>query len=66
MHPLYAKQHIKEFKGFVRNLSRTSYLGEIGLDLPKEGISTKKIQLVEYFGHTIPPIQDNTKPLIPE
>jgi TatD DNase family protein len=45
MHPLYADEHEKEFPLFVRNLSRTSYIGEIGLDFSKEGYSTKEIQL---------------------
>ncbi|MBK9477686.1 MAG: TatD family hydrolase [Bacteroidetes bacterium] len=44
MHPLYAESHVKEFPGFVRNISKTSYIGEIGLDFSKEGISTKDIQ----------------------
>lgn len=45
MHPLYAEAHDREFPGFIRNLSRTSYIGEIGLDFSKEGIATKEIQL---------------------
>jgi TatD DNase family protein len=45
MHPLYAEVHCKEFSGFVRNLSRTSYIGEIGLDFSKEGIATKEVQI---------------------
>jgi len=48
MHPLYAKFHAKEFNGFIQNLTRTSYIGEIGLDFSREGISTKEIQL-DYF-----------------
>lgn len=44
MHPLYAESHAKEFSGFIRNVSKTSYIGEIGLDFSKEGIATKDIQ----------------------
>ncbi|MFO0355984.1 MAG: TatD family hydrolase [Sphingobacteriaceae bacterium] len=48
MHPLYAESHIKEFPGFVRNISKTSYIGEIGMDFSKEGISTKSIQIETF------------------
>jgi len=45
MHPLYAQHHEKEFPKFLNNLSKTSYIGEVGLDFSKEGISTKDIQI---------------------
>lgn len=45
MHPLMAKFHKREFGLFLNNLSKTSYIGEVGLDFSKEGISTKEIQL---------------------
>lgn len=45
MHPLMADSHKKEFNSFLKNLSKTSYIGEIGLDFSKEGVSTKDIQL---------------------
>ena len=45
MHPLYAPQHIKEFPLFVKNFSKTSYIGEIGLDFSREGYSTKELQI---------------------
>lgn len=48
MHPLMAENHRKEFPLFIKCLNLTSYIGEIGLDFSKEGISTKKIQ-VESF-----------------
>lgn len=48
MHPLYAESHFKEFKCFEKNLSKTSYIGEIGLDFSKEGIATKDIQLESF------------------
>jgi TatD DNase family protein len=44
MHPLYAANHEKEFPLFQDNLSRTSYIGEVGLDFSKEGLETKEIQ----------------------
>lgn len=44
MHPLYASQHAKEMKSFIRNLSKTSYIGEVGLDFSKEGLPTKELQ----------------------
>ncbi len=48
MHPLFAEQHGKEFPIFFRNLSKTSYIGEVGLDFSKEGYSTKDIQIQSF------------------
>jgi TatD DNase family protein len=45
MHPLMADSHKKMFDLFLKNIDKTSYIGEIGLDFSKEGISTKDIQL---------------------
>jgi len=45
MHPLMADSHKKEFGLFLKNVSKTSYIGEVGLDFSKEGISTKDIQI---------------------
>lgn len=45
MHPLMADSHKKEFGLFRKNINRTSYIGEVGLDFSKEGISTKDIQI---------------------
>lgn len=48
MHPLYATLHKNEFSKFELYLSKTSYIGEIGLDFSKEGIETKNIQLASF------------------
>ncbi len=48
MHPLYAEKHAKEFNIFKRNLAKTSYIGEVGLDFSKEGIATKELQLNSF------------------
>lgn len=45
MHPLLAESHDQEFPGFIKNFSRTSYIGEIGLDFSRDGIATKEIQI---------------------
>lgn len=45
MHPLYSNEHDKELPLFYKNLERTTYIGEIGLDYSKEGKLTKEIQL---------------------
>ncbi|WP_028071707.1 Qat anti-phage system TatD family nuclease QatD [Sphingobacterium thalpophilum] len=45
MHPLMADSHKKEFGLFRKNINRTSYIGEVGLDFSKEGIFTKDIQI---------------------
>jgi TatD DNase family protein len=45
MHPLMADSHKKEFDLFIKNVSKTSFIGEVGLDFSKEGMSTKDIQI---------------------
>ncbi|WP_128331127.1 Qat anti-phage system TatD family nuclease QatD [Apibacter sp. HY039] len=45
MHPLMADSHKTEFNIFLKNISKTSYIGEVGLDFSKEGILTKEIQI---------------------
>ena len=48
LHPLFADKHKSEFNLFLRNLDKTSYIGEIGLDFSNEGIKTKEIQLDSF------------------
>jgi len=48
MHPLYAEQHNREFSLFLKNLSKTSYIGEVGLDFSREGFVTKETQLITF------------------
>jgi TatD DNase family protein len=48
MHPLMADSHEKEFDLFLKNLNKTSYIGEVGLDFSKEGLSTKEIQIETF------------------
>ena len=48
MHPLEAEHHDKEMPIFIRNISNTTYIGEIGLDYSSEGIGTKEIQLKTF------------------
>lgn len=48
MHPLYAKFHENEFEKFEKNIDKTSYIGEIGLDFSNQGINTKNIQIKSF------------------
>lgn len=48
MHPLHAESHSAEFNKFKKNLHKTSYVGEIGLDFSREGYHTKNIQLESF------------------
>lgn len=48
MHPLHAEQHDQEFSLFLKNLSKTSYIGEVGLDFSREGYTTKEIQVNSF------------------
>lgn len=48
LHPLLAEKHNGELSIFKSNIDRTSYIGEVGLDFSKEGISTKNIQIESF------------------
>jgi TatD DNase family protein len=48
MHPLYAQEHEAEFPLFIKNLHRTSYIGEVGMDFSREGIGTKAVQMSSF------------------
>ncbi len=48
MHPLHAELHKNEMPAFIRNAQKTSYIGEVGLDFSREGISTKELQLESF------------------
>mgnify|MGYP003482893189 FL=1 len=45
LHPLLATDKQNELQIFKNNIEKTSYIGEIGLDFSKSGISTKEIQI---------------------
>lgn len=60
LHPLHAEQHRNEFPTFVKNLDKTSYIGEVGLDFSREGIATKSIQ-IESFGKILTLIKNKSK-----
>jgi TatD DNase family protein len=59
-HPLYAERFTKEFHLFVKYLSMTSYVGEIGLDFSREGKKTKDIQLF-YFKKILEELKGKNK-----
>jgi TatD DNase family protein len=63
LHPLFAEQHVKEWPMFLKNFSKTSYIGEIGLDFSWEGIKTKNEQLVS-FNLILKLIQNNPKKVV--
>lgn len=48
LHPLLAKEHSKEYLEFKEYANNTSYIGEVGLDFSREGISTKDIQIKSF------------------
>ncbi len=45
MHPLHAESYEKELPIFIRNIDKTSYIGEVGLDFSSKGIASKNTQL---------------------
>lgn len=48
LHPLRANEHISEYSLFKQLLDMTSYIGEVGLDFSRDGVSTKEIQLKSF------------------
>lgn len=60
MHPLKAELHEKELPSFRKHLSKTSYIGEIGLDFSREGIATKNLQL-DTFTHLMKELSGKKK-----
>jgi TatD DNase family protein len=60
LHPLRATDHKKESSLFSKLLDKTSYIGEIGLDFSKEGISTKDIQ-IKSFDFVLESIKNKSK-----
>ena len=44
-HPLMVTTNLNELNLFKKNLSHTSYIGEIGLDFSREGVRTKEKQV---------------------
>ena len=60
MHPLYAQHHENEYPLFVKNINKTSYIGEVGLDFSFEGINTKATQ-IEYFNRVLSAIGGEKK-----
>jgi TatD DNase family protein len=48
LHPLMVAQHKKEFATFTRMLTKTSYIGEVGLDFSYAGRDTKKDQIESF------------------
>ena len=60
LHPLMAEHHEKERSKFKQMLSKTSYIGEVGLDFSKEGRDTKDIQ-IESLRFVFKQIQDRPR-----
>ena len=57
LHPLMVEHHIRERRKFKKMLSRTSYIGEVGLDFSREGRDTKDAQ-IESLRFVFDQIQD--------
>jgi len=60
LHPLMARFHSKELPLFMEYLDLTSYIGEVGLDFSKEGISTRNMQ-IESFEMVLQAVSNNRK-----
>ena len=60
LHPLMAEHHERERRKFKQTFSKTSYIGEIGLDFSKVGRDTKDIQ-IESLRFVFKQIQDRPR-----
>lgn len=48
LHPLFADRHKGEYIKFRKNVEKTSYIGEVGLDFSRDGIHTKDKQIESF------------------
>jgi TatD DNase family protein len=62
LHPLLAPHPDFEYRLFSQLLSKTSYVGEIGLDFSKEGLATREAQ-IESFIFVLNQVQQTGKVL---
>jgi len=60
LHPLVAAQHPAERSRFKSLISKTSYIGEVGLDFSRVGYPTKEIQ-IESFQFVLETLQGKPK-----
>ena len=60
LHPLVAYQHSKEKKMFEKFVNKTSYIGEVGIDLSAAGMSTKELQ-IESFRFVLKSLRNKSK-----
>ena len=60
LHPLMADHHKKERENFKKLLSKTSYIGEVGLDFSTEGRDTRNVQ-IESLRFVFDRIQDRPR-----
>ena len=60
LHPLLAAQHATERRRFRELVDETSYIGEVGLDFGREGISTKETQ-IESFRFVLQTLRGKSK-----
>lgn len=60
LHPLLGSRHAAERARFVKHLTRTSYVGEVGLDFSPEGLPTRDQQLAS-FRHVLELVQARPK-----
>ena len=60
LHPLLGDNHPAERARFAAQLSRTSYVGEIGLDFSPAGLPTREAQLLS-FRHVLNQLRDQRK-----
>ncbi len=61
LHPLHANKHTPtEMKKFIDFAKKTSYIGEIGLDFSREGITTKTKQ-IQSLSHVLSNINDRPR-----
>lgn len=48
LHPLLAKSHKNEHDKFKKNLQKTTFIGEVGLDFSRDGNATKHMQIESF------------------
>jgi len=60
MHPLFAREGVREIAAFKRMAPHSNFIGEIGLDFSREGIASRAIQ-ERVFEDVLSAIQDRPR-----
>ena len=59
-HPLLVHDNKNEWSRFLKNIDKTSYIGEIGMDFSRDGLPSKEAQII-MFRNILSALKDKKK-----